>query len=106
MVHESFGKFWVKLGEEHRTPFVADPKTSFEKVHASVAARIKGGGLGADGKAYAGKVKDADLAARGVGLSELEAGLRWKDDEVKPVDPPAKKASSFLDFFVKAIGGG
>ena len=107
MLHESFGKFWVKLGEEHRTPFVADPKTSFEKVHASVAARIKGGGLAVDGKAYAPKaLKDADLAARSVALSELEAGLRWKDHEVKPVDPPAKKASSFLDFFVKAIGGG
>lgn len=106
-LHESFDKFWVKLGQERRTPFAADSKASFEKVHASVAARLKGGGLGADGGAYASAVlKDGDLAAHNVDLSDLEAGLRWKDDEVKPVDPPAKKAASIRDKIVRSLGGG
>jgi len=106
-LHESFDKIWVGLGEERRTPFAAYPKTSFEKIHASVAARIKGGGLAAKGGPYASAVlKDADLAGHNVDLSDLEAGLRWKDDEVKALDPPAKKAFSARDFFIKAIGGG
>src|SRR4029453_13024606 len=106
-LHESFEKFWVKLGEERRAPFAGEGKTSFEKVHASVAARIKGGGVGADGAVYASAaLKDGALATYNVDLSDLEAGLRWKDDEVKPAEPAAKKAVSFRDFFVKAIGGG
>ena len=44
-LHESFKDFWIGLGEGRRTPFAADPKASFEKVHASIAARIKGGRL-------------------------------------------------------------
>ena len=50
MLHELFKESWTKLGEERRTPFAADRKDSFEKIHASVAARIKGGGLGAAGR--------------------------------------------------------
>lgn len=106
-LHESFEKFWVGLGEERRTPLAADPNTSFEKVHASVAARIKGGGLGARGAAYAcAALKDGDLGKHGVDLSSLEGTLRWSDDDVKAVPPAAKKAFSLRDFFVNAIGGG
>jgi uncharacterized protein (DUF2235 family) len=105
-LHESFKDFWIGLGEGHRTPFAADPKVSFEKVHASIAARIKGGAK-AQGGAYASTVlKEGVVAANSTELSALESTLQWKDDDVVPGDPPAKKAFSFRDFFVKAIGGG
>jgi len=105
-LHESFKGPWVHLGEERRTPFAADPAISFEKAHASVAARIKGA-AGAQGGAYASAVlRDGVVAANSTDLSLLESGLRWNDDEVKPGDPPAKKAFSLRDFFVQAIGGG
>ena len=105
-LHESFKDFWIGLGEGHRTPFAADPKVSFEKVHASIAARIKGGAK-AQGGAYASTVlKEGAVAANSAELSALESTLQWKDDDVVPGDPPAKKAFSFRDFFVKAIGGG
>ena len=105
-VHESFTGAWTKLGEERRAPFGADRKDSFEKIHASVAARIKGA-AGAAGGAYKSAVlKDGIVDANSVALSPLEAGLQWKDDEVKPGEVPAKKAFSFRDKFIKAIGGG
>ncbi len=105
-LHESFEDFWKKLGEQRRTPFAPDLKEFFEKIHGSVAARIKGG-AGAHGGAYASAVlKDSDLAANSVELSPLEAGLQWKDDEVKQAPPAAKKAVSFRDKLIKALGGG
>src|SRR5207244_530035 len=70
-LHESYTGFWTRLpdSERGRTPFAADPSKSFEKVHASVAIRIKDGGLGADGKPYASMVlKDADLKGNTVDL--------------------------------------
>ena len=105
-LHESFKGAWTKLGEERRAPFAADRKDSFEKIHASVAARIKGT-AGAAGGAYNSAVlKDGFVDANSVTLSLLESGLQWKDDEVKPGEAPAKKAVSFRDKFINAIGGG
>src|ERR1044072_2823228 len=105
-LHESFKDFWTKLGEAHRTPFAGDPTATCEKIHISVAARIKDG-LGADGGKYASAaLKGIDLAPHNVDLSPFETDLRWSDNDVKPAAPAAKKAFSFRDFFVKAIGGG
>jgi len=106
-LHESYKGFWTHLpgSELARTPFAADQTKSFEKVHASVAARISGGGLGADGKPYAGKViKDGDLKAYNVDLSALENGLKWGDGDVKQSSPAAAKARSFLNFFASGLG--
>ena len=104
-VHESFDKFFKVLGEERRTPFALDQTKSFERVHASVAARISGRGLGADGNLYASAVlKDGDLKTHRVDLSDVEDGLRWADSDVKQVPPAAAKSWSFRDFFAKAIG--
>jgi uncharacterized protein (DUF2235 family) len=106
-LHESFEGFWTKLGETRRTPFMVDQAVSFEKIHASVQARFDGKGFGADGAIYASPVlKGVDLAANGLALSSLETGLRWADSDVKPAAPPAKKASSFRDKLIKALGGG
>jgi uncharacterized protein (DUF2235 family) len=106
-LHESFKGFWSFLpgGQKARTPFDADQAASFEKVHASVAMRNKGGGLGADGKPYASKVlKEGDLAKYNVDLSQLENGLKWADGDVKPSPPAAKQAQSLVDFFAKGLG--
>lgn len=106
-VHESYTGFWTRLpdSERPRTPFAADQSKSFEKIHASVAARIKGGGLGADGKPYASKgLKDDHFKTYNMDLSQLENGLKWSDGDVKQAPPAAKKAKSLLDDFVKALG--
>ena len=104
-VHESYKDPWTKLpnSELARTPFAADQATSFEKVHASVAARIKGGGLGADKTPYASKVlKDSDFAEFNVALSPLENGLTWSDSDVKAGSPVvAKTAGKVKEFFDK-----
>jgi len=106
-LHESFKDFWTRLGQERRLPFAKDRVGSCEKLHFSVAARMKGGGLGADGAAYASApLKGIDLAPYNVDLSPFETDLRWSDADVKAAPPAAKKAFSFRDFFVKAIGGG
>ena len=107
-LHESYKDFWAKIpgGELARTPFVGDQSQSFEKIHASVAARMKSGGLGADGKPYASRVKDADLKAHNVDLSPLEESLKWSDGDVKASSPAAKRAKSFYDKLIGALGGG
>lgn len=108
-LHESYKDFWTKLpdGERRRTPFATDQTKSCEKVHASVAARIGGGGLGADGKPYTSKViKDGDLKTYNLDLSLVENGLKWGDGDVKKGSPAAEKAKSFYDKLVSAIGGG
>jgi hypothetical protein len=65
------------------------------------------GSARAQGRAYASAaLKGGGVAGNSTDLSALESGLQWKDDEVVPGDPPSKKAFSFRDFFVKAIGGG
>jgi hypothetical protein len=105
-LHESFKDFWTKLGEERRTPFAADRKDTSEKIHASVAARIKGG-AGAHGGAYASAVlRDGVVAANSVALSPLETGLQWKDDEVTGPSERAKRAFSIRDKIINALGGG
>jgi uncharacterized protein (DUF2235 family) len=105
-LHESFKDFWTKLGEERRTPFAADRKDVSEKIHASVAARIKGG-AGAHGGAYASAVlKDGVVAANSAALSPLETGLQWKDDEVTAPSERAKRAFSIRDKIINALGGG
>jgi hypothetical protein len=106
-LHESYTGFWTRLpdSERARSPFTADQSRSFEKLHASVGARIKGEGPGADGERYASKVlKDGDLEIRNVDLSQMEKDLRWSDGEVKPAPPAAEKAKSILDEFVKLFG--
>jgi uncharacterized protein (DUF2235 family) len=106
-LHESYTGFWTRLpdSERARTPFAADQTKSFEKVHASVAARIDGRGPGADGSPYASKaIKDSDLKTRKVELSQLESGLKWADGDVKQAAPGAEKARSLLDEFVRVIG--
>jgi len=105
-LHESYTGFWTRLpdSERARTPFAGDQSKSFEKVHASVAARIKGAGLGADGKAYASKVKENDLKTNAADLSPIEKDLMWGPQDVKPQAPGAAKAKSLLDEFVKLFG--
>jgi uncharacterized protein (DUF2235 family) len=106
-LHESFTGFWSYLpgGQAARTPFSADQASSFEKVHASVAARSRAGGLGADGNPYGSKaLRDGDLSKYNVDLSPLENGLKWADADVKPALPAAKQAKSFVDFFAKGLG--
>ena len=89
---------------ERRLPRI---RTSFEKIHASVAARIKGGGSGGGRRLRTVRCsRTAILPRHSVDLSDAGSGLRWKDDEVKPGDAPAKKAVSFRDKLIKAIGGG
>jgi hypothetical protein len=105
-LHESFSKKWKPLGEQRRTPFATDQKKSFEAIHASVAARIKGGGLGADGGPYRCAVLKDGALANTLALSPQEVALQWKDDEVKPGEPAAKAAFSFRDKLVKLLGGG
>jgi uncharacterized protein (DUF2235 family) len=108
-LHESYKGFWITLpgGQQTRTPFTADQAASCEKIHATVAYRKKNGGLGADGKAYASKVvKDADYQAFNLDLSTLESGLKWADTDVKQAEPASKKAGSFYDKLIKALGGG
>jgi uncharacterized protein (DUF2235 family) len=84
-MHESFTDAWKPLGEGPRTPFALDQTKTFEKVHASVADRISGKGLGADGNPYAGKVlKQSDYTTFNVALSPLEERLKWADGDVKP----------------------
>ena len=108
MVHESYKDPWDKVpnSERRRTPFAADQSKSIEKVHARVAARIKGGGLGADGNPYDSKaLKDSDFMTNNLDLSQMEDGLKWNDGDVKPASSPAaKKAKSFLDRFARALG--
>ena len=60
----------------------------------------------ADGAYNSAVLKDGFVDANSVTLSLLESGLQWKDDEVKPGEAPAKKAVSFRDKFINAIGGG
>jgi hypothetical protein len=106
-LHESFTGFWSYLpgGQTVRAPFSADQASSFEKVHASVAMRGKGGGLGADGKSYGSKaLKDGDLAKYNADLSQQETGLKWADADVKPSTPAARQAKSLVDFFAKGLG--
>ena len=106
-LHESYSGFWTRLpdSERSRSPFTEDQSKSFEKVHASVAARTQGGGLGADGKPYASKVlKPGDLNTHNVDLSQIEKGLKWGDGEVKQASPAAEKAKSILDEFVGLFG--
>jgi hypothetical protein len=106
-LHESYTGFWTRLpdSERGRSPFTADQSKSFEKVHASVGARIQGGGLGADDKAYASKaLKDGDLKANTADLSPIEKSLMWSTQDVKPQAPGAEKAKSLLDEFVKLFG--
>jgi uncharacterized protein (DUF2235 family) len=107
-LHESYEGFWTKLpdGTRSRTPFEKDQTQTLEKVHASVAARISGGGLGADGKPYTSRVKDGDLKTYNLDLSPLESGLKWSDGDVRKGSPAAQKAKSFYDKLVSAIGGG
>jgi uncharacterized protein (DUF2235 family) len=106
-LHESFTGFWTTLpgGAADRTPFAANQAQSLEQVHASVKARIDGNGLGANGQPYASRVlKPGDLAKHNVDLSALETGLRWADSAVRPAAPPAAKAKSVVDFFLKGLG--
>jgi Uncharacterized alpha/beta hydrolase domain (DUF2235) len=104
-LHESFDKFWTKLGEARRMPFAGTAESSCERLHASVVARIKGGGLGADGKPYKSAVlKDAHLDNLEQ-ASALEAGLQWKDAEVKQAAvSPAKTAASLQKKVGNAFG--
>jgi uncharacterized protein (DUF2235 family) len=86
-VHESFDDIWRAIpdGELARKSFATDQTKSFEKLHASVAARTKGGGKGADGNPYASKVlKQTDFSTHNVDLSALENSLKWADSDVKP----------------------
>jgi hypothetical protein len=64
--------------------FLARYGLTFEKVHASVADRISGKGLGADGNPYASKLKQSDFTNFSVAFSPLEASLKWADNDVKP----------------------
>ena len=107
VLHESYKDFWTKLpdGERRRAPFAADQTKSFEKLHASVAARINGGGLGPDNKPYASAVlKDSDLQTHRADLLQLENSLKWDDGDVRQVPPPAEKAKSIVDFFARGLG--
>jgi hypothetical protein len=100
-VHESYTKAWQPIGEAPRTPFKGDQAKTFEKLHASVADRRNGKGLGADGQPYASKVlKAADFTNFNVDLSALETSLKWTDSDVKPgTETKAKLAEKAKEFF-------
>lgn len=103
-LHESFKGFFAKLPQQRREPLKADQAVSFEKIHASVGARIDGKGLGADGKPYANAVLDGvNLAGSSVALSAQEEALRWKDNELK-AGSSAERAESFHDKLLRALG--
>jgi hypothetical protein len=107
MLHDSLKGVFAGLPKESRKPLTGDAATSFEKIHASVAARIKGKGLGADNQPYASAVlQNVDLDANTAPLSELETSLQWKDADVRQALPAAKRAESFYDKLINALGGG
>jgi hypothetical protein len=100
-LHESCKGFFATLPQQRREPLKIDPAISFQKIHASVAARTKGNGLAADGSPYASAVlKNVDVAGNSVALSPLETGLKWADDEVKPgTESKASIAAKAKKFF-------
>jgi uncharacterized protein (DUF2235 family) len=105
-VHESFGPEWKALGEAARVPFIKDQNKTFEKLHASVADRIKGRGLGADGQLYASKVlKQSDFTTFNVALSPLEDSLKWADSDVKPGTPTKASIAAKAQKFFEGIPG-
>ena len=101
-LHESYTRAWEPLGEGPRTPFKEDQAKTFEKLHVSVANRIKGNGLGANGQPYESKVlKKADFTNFNVDLSPRENSLKWADSDVKPgmvtKASSAEKAKKFFE---------
>jgi uncharacterized protein (DUF2235 family) len=105
-VHESFGPEWKALGEAARTPFSKDQSKTFEKLHASVADRIKGKGLGADKQPYLSKVlKKEDFNTYNVDLSPLETTLKWADTDVKPGETSGASVAAKAQKFFEGIPG-
>jgi uncharacterized protein (DUF2235 family) len=105
-VHESFGPEWKALGEAARTPFTKEQTKTFEKVHASVDFRRKGGGLGADRQPYASKVlKDADYQTFNVDLSPLENSLKWANTDVKSGTVSGASIAAKAQKFFEGIPG-
>jgi len=74
---------WKKRGTMARTPLSADPAVSFERLHHSVAERIRGGDEALPAR-YA--LNGIDVNAHVIALTPREETLRWRPEDVRQVE--------------------
>ena len=104
-LHDSFDGIFKARGKAPRTP-LKDRAEAFERIHASVAERVKGGANAAPGAYQNDALAGINLAAVVAPLSARESALQWSAQDVQPSAQQAKKAFSIRGKLLNLFGGG
>jgi hypothetical protein len=84
ILHDPADGIFKLRGKVVRSPLSKDRIDSFESIHPSVAARVKGGAAASPGPYESHALNGIDLAATPGKLLDREAALQWSPQDVKP----------------------